>query len=174
MYDVHIVGMEVGVTKSVHVLSLLLVSVAMATALAHALELPGKLRLDKAAYMTVQPIYYPGFTFGGLVGEFGGMLSLAALLFFLPWAGAKFWWVAGALAAALAAHAVYWVFTHPVNGFWLADQDLSALGSTFFSAFSGTASGDWTALRDVWEYSHVARAALFMLSLAAVAIALAI
>jgi hypothetical protein len=36
-------------------------SVAMALALAHALELPGKLRLTKEAYYAMQSIYYPGF-----------------------------------------------------------------------------------------------------------------
>lgn len=52
------------------VLSLLLVAVTMATSLAHALEWPGKRRLGEAAYKTTQAIYYPGFTFGGLFGEF--------------------------------------------------------------------------------------------------------
>ena len=35
----------------------------MALALAHALERPGKMRLSKE--LAIQPIYYPGFTFGG-------------------------------------------------------------------------------------------------------------
>ena len=54
--------------KSVHVLTVVLVSVGMALSLAHALELPGKLRLGREAYLAMQPIYYPGFTYGGLVG----------------------------------------------------------------------------------------------------------
>lgn len=32
----------------------------MAPALAHAMEYPGKMRLSRDAYLTVQPIYYPG------------------------------------------------------------------------------------------------------------------
>jgi hypothetical protein len=40
----------------VQVVSTFLVSVAMALSLSHALELPGKMRLDKKAYFTVQPI----------------------------------------------------------------------------------------------------------------------
>ena len=51
------------------VLTVLLVAVAMGLALAHALELPGKLRFSREAYLQVQPIYYPGFTIGGAVGE---------------------------------------------------------------------------------------------------------
>jgi hypothetical protein len=39
--------------------------VAMALTLAHALELPGKMRLTKEIYFAMQPIYYPGFTIGG-------------------------------------------------------------------------------------------------------------
>ena len=43
-------------------LSVCLVAVAVALPLAHALEWPGKMRLDKEAYLATQPIYYPGFT----------------------------------------------------------------------------------------------------------------
>ena len=34
-------------------------------ALTHALEFPGKMRLDKDIYLAAQTIYYPGFTIGG-------------------------------------------------------------------------------------------------------------
>jgi hypothetical protein len=51
------------------VVSLLLVAVAMALALAHVLELPGKLRLDQKTYYAVQSIYCPGFTVGRGIGE---------------------------------------------------------------------------------------------------------
>jgi hypothetical protein len=50
-------------------------AVAMALSLAHALEFPGKLRLGKDAYLAVQQIYYPGFTFGGFVGELAAAIS---------------------------------------------------------------------------------------------------
>jgi hypothetical protein len=36
--------------------------VAVAMALAHALELPGKLRLSKEEYLRIESNYYPGFT----------------------------------------------------------------------------------------------------------------
>lgn len=42
------------------VASVFLAAVAMALSLAHTLELPGKLRLDKQTYCAMQPIYYPG------------------------------------------------------------------------------------------------------------------
>src|SRR5690554_5131958 len=64
--------------RSMQVATLLCVAIAMAFSLAHALELPGKMRLGREAYLTVQPIYYPGFTFGGFIGEACGMLLLIA------------------------------------------------------------------------------------------------
>ena len=65
------------------VVTVLLVTLALVPSLAHALELPGKLRLDKAAYLTVQPIYYPGFTFAG-VGEPGGIIATVVSLMANP------------------------------------------------------------------------------------------
>lgn len=155
-----------------HILVLLVVSVAMALSLAHALELPGKMRLPKEAYVAMQPIYYPGFTYGAFVGEFGGMVGLAALLFTLPGGTAAFWWTALALALLVASHIVYWVVTHPVNGFWLKDTELSGFGAMFFSKADKGAKADWTQLRDTWEWSHVARAVLAFLSLTAVTLSL--
>ena len=40
------------------VLTVVLVAVAMAMSLAHALELPGKMRLSKEVYLRAQRIYY--------------------------------------------------------------------------------------------------------------------
>ncbi len=65
---------------SLSAVALLLVAVTMGLSLAHALEFPGKLRLDEPTYRAVQAIYYPGFTIGGLIGEFGGMLALVGLI----------------------------------------------------------------------------------------------
>lgn len=153
---------------SLQVICVILVAVAMALALAHALELPGKMRLGKESYLAVQSIYYPGFTIGGGIGEAGGMMALLALLFFTPYASTRFWWTLAAFVLLLAMHLTYWVWTHPVNNFWLKDTELAGAGAAFFSLFSssGTEGGaGWSKLRDVWEYSHVARAVLAMLSL---------
>jgi hypothetical protein len=155
-----------------HILVLVLVAVAMGLSLAHALEFPGKLRLPRENYIATQAIYYPGFTYGGLFGEFGGMLGLTGLLFALPPASTGFWWASGALALMIAAHAVYWLMTHPVNGFWLKDTELSGLGAAFFTK-AKEKSADWTQLRDTWEYSHVVRAVLQMAAFIAAALSLA-
>ena len=44
---------------SLRVFTVLLVAVTMGLALAHALELPGKLRLDERTYLSVQAIFIP-------------------------------------------------------------------------------------------------------------------
>jgi hypothetical protein len=161
------------------ILCLLLVAVAMALSLAHALEWPGKMRLAEGEYLAVQPIYYPGFTFAG-GAEPLGILALAVLLFLTP-SGAAFWLVAGALAALAAAHGAYWLLTHPVNSFWLKntkDTKLGGAGSAFFKFDPLRRGGestpaDWRAMRDRWERSHAVRAVLtlasFLLLSAAVA-----
>lgn len=147
------------------VLSVVLVAIGMAMSLAHALELPGKLRLSRDHYIAAQAIYYPGFTIGGFFGEFGAMLATLALLVVTPTGTPRFWLTALAFACLLTMHALYWALTHPVNRFWLKDQALHGAGAAFFDAGIAGAPGadqDWTKLRDRWEYSHVARAAFAM------------
>ena len=122
-------------------------------------------------FLTVLSFYYPGFTFGGLFGEFGGMIALSVLLYLTPAATSRFWWTAGALLLMLAAHTVYWLMTHPINNFWVKDVATSGAGSAFFSTFANTQTGDWTELRDTWERSHAVRACLHVLALIAIAMA---
>jgi anthrone oxygenase-like protein len=162
------------------VVTVFLVAVAMSLALAHALELPGKMRLDKATYIAVQAIYYPGFTYGGF-GEGLGILATLVLLIMTPTHGPAFWWTFTGFLALVAMHAVYWVITHPVNKFWLKDTHLTGVGGGFFSLDPmkrGTASDDgseaWKNLRDRWEYSHVLRAALSVIALISLIVAVAI
>ena len=71
---------------ALQIVALVLVAIAAALPLAHALELPGKLRLDKGTYRAAQKIYYPGFTIGGMA-EPAAMLSLLGLLVLDPLAG---------------------------------------------------------------------------------------
>ena len=75
----------------------------MGLALAHALEFPGKLRLDEATYRDVQTIYYPGFTVGGLVGELGSRPPVPVSMFLTPGETERFWWIAAAFAFLASA-----------------------------------------------------------------------
>jgi hypothetical protein len=107
--------------------------VLVAMALAHALELLGKMRLDKETYYAMQSIYYPGFTIGGGIGEAGGTLATILLVFLTPSGSADFWWTLVALLGLIGMQAVYWLLTHPVNKFWLEGENLDRLSSGFFS-----------------------------------------
>lgn len=135
----------------------LLSAIAMALSLAHALEYPGKKRLSREHYLAVQPIYYPGFTIAR-AAEPLSILALAVLLATTGYATCMFWLTAGALAAAVATHLLYWLLTAPVNKVWLSDETLSASADLFFGKRDAVPA-DWTALRDRWEWSHIWRAA---------------
>lgn len=156
------------------VLTVIVVAVAMALSLAHALELPGKMRLAKDAYYAMQLIYYPGFTIGG-IAEPGGIILTIVLLFLTPLRSAGFWLTLVALFGLIGMQAVYWLFTHPVNKFWVQGENLTGFGSSFFSFGTrkeGARPVSWTELRDRWEYSHVVRAGFAFVSFLALVIAL--
>jgi hypothetical protein len=136
--------------------------VALSCSLAHVLELPGKLRLPRDAYVTVQSIYYPGFTLAGL-SEPLGILVLGLLCLLMPQDDPAFWWTLAAAALLVLVHGLYWLLTHPVNRFWVEGQDLGRLGRGFFGKATATgteytAEEVWLQRRNRWELSHVLRA----------------
>ena len=94
--------------NALQISTVFLVAIAMALSLAHALELPGKMRLDKKDYYAAQTIYYPGFTIGG-IGEAAGTLAALVLLFLSPRASADFWLTAVAVTGLICMQAVYWI-----------------------------------------------------------------
>lgn len=147
-----------------------LVAVTMGLSLAHALEFPGKVRLAEPTYRAVQAIYYPGFTIGGLVGEFGALLTLPVLLAITPAGTKAFWWTLVSLCFLVLAHLSYWFVTHPVNSAWLKDTEVAGVGRLFFRVGPGQES-DWRHMRNLWEISHVARAVLAALAFVSLLIA---
>jgi hypothetical protein len=160
------------------VITLMLVAVTMALALAHALEYPGKMRLSKQEYLATQTIYYPGFTLGG-IAEGVSVIALGVLAYFISGSGAAFWLTLAAFAVVAALHAVFWLLTQPVNNFWLTDVKLKAAGKRFFGLnavrrWDGHEEPDWTKLRDRWERSHLIRAALGVTGLLLLTISLVI
>jgi hypothetical protein len=159
--------------EALQIAAVLLAAWAWAPALAHALELPGKRRLTKDAYLATQGIYYPGFTLAG-IGEPIAAIAALGLLIATPREQPAFWLTLIALVSLIAMQVVYWIVTHPVNKVWAARESLGKAGSTFFGAVAARApaSADWQRLRDRWEYSHVARAVLAAISLIALVIAI--
>jgi hypothetical protein len=158
---------------ALQVLTVMLAAVTMALSLAHALEFPGKLRLKKEQYLTVQPIYYPGFTIGG-IAEPAVILATLALLFMTPAGTAAFWLVAGALAALVTVQVIFWSKTQPVNSFWLEETELGRSATRFFQPGQASAPRDWMAARDEWERSHIMRSLAASLGLFLLTIAVAL
>lgn len=140
------------------VLTNLCAALVLVGTLAHALEYPGKLRLDKATYRKVQAIYYPGFTRLGLAEPASVVLAAATAL--VAGVGTPVFWVLAAAALLLlAVHGTYWLLTHPVNRHWLDGTGLAKADAAFFGK-GGPTPPDWTSLRDRWERSHLIRAGL--------------
>jgi len=162
---------------AIQIISILLVALAMVPALAHLLEFPGKSRLSKDAYLAVQPIYYPGFTIAGGIGEAGGLISVVVLLLLTPRGTPEFWLRLIAMLGMLGMQFVFWLFTQPVNKFWLQGTTLSGAGTAFFDVGSGAHQvnrddpEDWKKMRDRWEYSHIVRAGLATLSFLSLVVA---
>ena len=155
---------------ALQVLTVMLAAMTMALSVAHALEYPGKLRLSKEQYLSVQPIYYPGFTIGG-ISEVAVIVAALALLVLTPSGTAEFWLFAGALAALVMVQVIFWTMTQPVNSFWLKETELGRMATRFFETRSGAVPRDWVAARDQWERSHILRASaatvgLFLLTIA--------
>lgn len=164
---------------ALEIVTVFFASIAMSMALAHALEYPGKLRLDERTYLAVQTIYYPGFTIGGI----GEPLALIAILIFVLAIRndrVAFGWALSALIAIAVMHGIFWIVTQPTNRYWLRHQQLGATGTQFFGMERAPAQGDpkvespnWIRLRDRWEYSHIARAVLSAYAMIALVVAIA-
>lgn len=157
------------------VVSVMLVALTAASAMAHAMELPGKMRLDKDVYFAVQRIYYPGFTIAG-IAEPASAVATAVLLFVTPESSAAVSLVLMAFLAMLAVNVIYWVRVHPVNKYWIEGQPMGALGTGFFAVQKRKEQRppDWTELRNRWEYSHAVRAALSSVGLLTLVISLVV
>jgi len=61
--------------------------------------------LTKEAYFAMQSIYYPGFTIGGGIGEFGGLIATLILLLY-TFGSAEFWLTLVALLGLVGMQAV--------------------------------------------------------------------
>ena len=144
------------------IITLATLAIAMALPTAHLLEWPGKLRLSREQYMTMQRVYYPGFTYAGLIEPLN-ILLVFLLVLSTPVATPASWLSMAALIMVVAMHAAYWLVTHPINSFWMAEAKLSGAGAKFFGSGGAVgetlaAEGDWRRLRQRWELSHALRA----------------
>ena len=97
--------------KLLQVVTVMIVALLTALSVTHALELPGKMRLDENAYRAVQRIYYPGFTIGG-AAEPLAIIATGLLLFLTPAGTIAFWLTLIAFLAMLSTVAIYWLAIH--------------------------------------------------------------
>lgn len=127
--------------------SLLFVALALAPSAAHVLEMPHKIGMSAADYLTVQRIYQ-GWALLGIV-VIGALLSTLALAYFERADPRGFAMSVVAFLCIVAAQIVFWTYTYPVNS---ATRNWTMLPE------------NWMALRTQWEYSHAAGAALTLLA----------
>ncbi len=129
--------------------ALLATALALGAALAHALELPNKIGLDKEAYFSVQQIYR-GWSWLALL-LLVELVSILAVVI-LEWRMRPVRFSALiSLLCLLGAQALFWIFTFPANAAtsnWTVQPH------------------DWQTLRLQWEYSHAAGAALQIAAMA--------
>ena len=134
--------------------AILATALSLGPALAHLMEMPAKLTLDREAYFVVQDIYRGWNRIAAVLA-----IQLGAYL-------AALWrWrrqpalrrpLVVALLALAAAQAVFWIWTFPANA---ATDDWTRIPQ------------DWQQLRAQWEWSHAAGALLQFTALAAVTVA---
>jgi hypothetical protein len=134
--------------------ALLATALALGGALAHAFELPNKIGMSREAYFVVQNIYRGWNRLGYLLAvELVGMLAVVILY------RRERYVMRPALAAVgclIIAQVIFWTLTFPANV------------ATSNWAISPT---NWEALRQQWEYSHLAGAVLQTLAMAALIVA---
>jgi hypothetical protein len=134
-------------------LTIMLAALSMGVALCHLLELPGKMALDGALWLTLLQILYPP-AFGTIGGffEVGAVVSAGVLTFLVRDRGPSFGWTLAATVLLVASHAVFWIWVAPVN-------------AAMAPLTPDTLPADWMELRDQWEYAHATRAVLQIIAL---------
>ncbi|HYO80556.1 MAG TPA: hypothetical protein VES20_04075 [Bryobacteraceae bacterium] len=139
--------------------SIISTAITMSAAVAHLMEMPGKMKYERELYVRLHRTLYP--TYGRTAGyaEVLAVLSTAALAWWtqkrhLP-AASLTTTAAGCLTAA---HAIFWRLVAPVNKTMLR-WDLDAIPP------------DWQNWRNQWEYSHATRAVLATGALSALVLA---
>lgn len=134
-------------------LTILLVSLSMAMAFCHLLQLPPRMSYDGAQWVTTQSLYQLFGTVGALIEV--GALFLATVLSLAVWhRRPAFQWTLAGTICLLIAHGAWWMFIAPVNA-EIANWTPDAMPA------------DWMWWRSQWEYTHAARAILEILGLSA-------
>jgi len=124
--------------------SILFTAIGMAAGLAHVFELPHKIHLSRADYLTVQQIYRGWALLG--IAVIGALLSSLVLTVKLRNDGRPFWLALAATICIALSLVIFFVFTFPTNQVTHNWTQLPA---------------NWEQLRSRWDYSHAMGASLY-------------
>jgi len=133
--------------KALFFLAIMLTAIAMGAALAHLFELPNKINVGAADYLTVQRNYDNWWIVGLSVPL--AFIAVLVLTISLRGTGVPFTLALIAPLLLVGEMVAFWGFTAPVNR---ATENWTMLPS------------NWQELRDRWEYSHAVRAILYVLA----------
>jgi hypothetical protein len=145
--------------KVLRFVNLLLVALTLGMTFSHALEYPGKAKLDGAEWLTVQHNVYLAF------GVVGAIIEVTAILTtWIVFAQIRSWKLARVLTllaglATTAALGIWFGWVDPVN--------------TALKAWTpATMPDNWMSFRDQWEAGHAVSAILFGLAFSALVVAI--
>jgi hypothetical protein len=137
----------------VEFLAVILTALALVPGAAHVMQLPNKLPMTREMYLIAQRLYR-GWNMSAFV-VIGALI--ATLILMLEADEQAFAPALIAFLAIVATQIVFWTFTFPVNrrthNWTQAPQE------------------NWQSLRDRWEFSHAASAALNFIAVVSVTIA---
>src|SRR3954464_3898434 len=134
--------------------TLVLASLSMAMGFAHLLQLPVRMRYDRARWRETQSMYR---LFGPPIGasiEGGAVLTSVGLAWLVRHRQPAFRWTLAGAVLFVVAQGVWGLLIAPVNA-RMADWTPE------------TMPPDWERVRAQWEYTHAARAMLMIIGLAA-------
>jgi hypothetical protein len=145
--------------KVLRFVNLLLVALTLGMTFSHALEYPGKAKLDGVEWLTVQHNVYLAF------GVVGAIIEVTAILTtWIVFAQIRSWKLARVLTllaglATTAALGIWFGWVDPVN--------------TALKAWTPeTMPDNWMTFRDQWEAGHAVSAILFGLAFSALVVAI--
>jgi hypothetical protein len=135
--------------KTLQLVAVLCVAIAMSAGWAHLLALPNKMSLSREQYLTVQQIYRGWALLG--IPIFAALLLTAVLAVLQRREGAAFYFDLAAGLCITLSLIIFFSFTFPANQ---ETRNWTVL-----------AESGWEVLRRRWEYSHAAGAILYFIAL---------
>jgi hypothetical protein len=143
--------------RTLRFFALMFTALSMGTALSHFLEMPGKMTLDGHQWLLfLQRTYHPLITFG-VYFEVAAVFNVVILAVYLRRRMPAFAWTLVAALCLIAADASYWIWIDPI-------------GKSLVTLAAKALPAEWEEMRQQWELTHAARAAVDILALGSLVI----